>query len=463
MDKKPNAKKSRLRKHLQSAMYRRSPHMRLIYLCSLVAAVILAAATLVMMHLVVQTQQQADHMNEAYQTCQQAVDTLQETSDFLTNESRQYVITGERQHLDAYVNELEQLDRRGQSLEVLRREAMSVEAVNALEEARRNSDELAHVELYALRLGAQSFNVRDLPDLIQSVTLEDADANLSVNEQRRRAYELLHGNEYLESKFSIRDNVDDCSELLVQTLRRDLDSVNRKLASLIFFIHIGIMLLLLVVFLVIASSVVLLLWPMSIYGGNIRDNAPLVPAGSKELRYLVDAYNDMYEKNVDRTELLSFEARNDALTGLLNRGSFNNLLTQHKESSALILVDVDYFKQFNDEYGHEMGDAILVEVAATLYASFRSSDYVCRIGGDEFAVIMTNADTSMRDLVDHKIQKLAAFLRDTQNGLPAASVSVGVAFGSPGCTDDGLFQEADKALYHTKESGRDGCTFASEL
>jgi diguanylate cyclase (GGDEF)-like protein len=127
-----------------------------------------------------------------------------------------------------------------------------------------------------------------------------------------------------------------------------------------------------------------------------------------------------------------------------------------------MLVDVDYFKHFNDDYGHDMGDAILIEVAATLYASFRSTDHVCRIGGDEFAVIMVNVGPELRDVIAHKIGQVTAFLRDTSNGLPAVTISVGVAFGDGNCSDDELFRRADEALYSVKQRGRDGFAFHGE-
>ena len=76
---------------------------------------------------------------------------------------------------------------------------------------------------------------------------------------------------------------------------------------------------------------------------------------------------------------------------------------------------------------------------------------------------MVDAQPSMRDVIAHKIEKVRSFLRDDSNGLPGATISVGVAFGEPGSTDDGLFQQADAALYATKRAGRDGITFASDL
>ena len=128
-----------------------------------------------------------------------------------------------------------------------------------------------------------------------------------------------------------------------------------------------------------------------------------------------------------------------------------------------MLVDVDNFKTFNDTYGHEMGDAILVEVVATLHAYFRPSDYICRIGGDEFAVIMSSVGTGTSAAIEHKLDQIATFLRDTTNGLPKATISVGVAFGRPGIKDDELFQEADGALYEAKRLGRDTYVFANDL
>ncbi|MDO4806985.1 MAG: GGDEF domain-containing protein, partial [Coriobacteriales bacterium] len=268
---------------------------------------------------------------------------------------------------------------------------------------------------------------------------------------------------YNKKKFSIRENTQSCSELLVGSLRNELDQYNSRIDMLLFALYVSVIVLLLVVLFEIFATNFLLLWPISLHEASIRDDEPLVPGGAKELRTLTDAYNYMYEKNHTKTASLQYEAHNDALTGLLNRGAYDELIFLHKRNSALILVDVDNFKQFNDEFGHEMGDAVLVEVAATLYASFRSSDYICRIGGDEFAVIMTNAHPELQEVIGHKIEKVAAFLRDTSNGLPSVSISVGIAFGDASSTDDGLFKQADEALYETKRRGRDGYTFFNDL
>ena len=444
-------------------MCRFSPRMRTIFIVAVVVASLLAIFALWTMRQVVRIQTRASGINTAYQACQNAVDELQQTSDFLTGEARAFVAEGDRSHLYAYLTELQQTNRRGRAIDTLSEQATSKEAVDALKLARQYSDELAEVELYALRLNAEALDMDELPDVLAVIELTKEDEALSSANKTKRAHELLFGNDYQEKKLDIRDQVQECSVLLVETLRAELNENNKRLMTMMTLVRVNVILIVVVLLLVISACVFLLLWPMSMYEKNIRENDSLQPAGAQELRYMVDAYNDMYAKNEVRTESLSYEAHNDALTGLLNRGAFNNLLTEHREGSALLLVDVDLFKHFNVDYGHDMGDAILVEVAATLYGSFRSTDYVCRIGGDEFAVIMTRVNSSLKKEIGYKIEKIQAFLRDTSNGLPPTTISVGVAFGEVGCTDDGLFQDADKALYLVKQRGRDGYGFADEV
>lgn len=441
---------------------KRPRSMRTISIYSITAATILAIATFVVIQLSLATQREESRTNVEYQRCQEAVQSLQDASDYLTTEARQFATTGEVVHLNNYLHELTEDDRRASALHDLRENASNNEAVAALSNARTQSDELAEVELYALRLAADAHGIITLPESLRNVTITDADASLSSEEKLLKANTLLTDNDYTAKKLNIHDDVQTCSDQLVHELRTELEATGARLATLLVLLHLFVLLLVVVVALMFASTAKLLLQPIARYGASIRANEPLEPDGAQELRYLILAYNDMYEQTTARTQSLDHEAHNDALTGVLNRGSFDALLTKHKGHSALILVDIDNFKQFNDEQGHEMGDAILVEVAATLYSSFRSSDYVCRIGGDEFAVIMVDAHPGLKNEIARKISNVATFLRDESNGLPAATISVGIAFGSPGCADDALFAAADGALYEVKRKGRDGFAFAKE-
>jgi len=118
---------------------------------------------------------------------------------------------------------------------------------------------------------------------------------------------------------------------------------------------------------------------------------------------------------------------------------------------------VDYFKTVNDTYGHDVGDRVLKRVADILKHSFRSVDIICRIGGDEFVVIMTRVDSSMRDLVIRKIEHANELLQNPEDDLPPVSLSVGAAFADRKNPKGDIFKDADTALYRVKAAGRCGC------
>jgi diguanylate cyclase (GGDEF)-like protein len=98
-------------------------------------------------------------------------------------------------------------------------------------------------------------------------------------------------------------------------------------------------------------------------------------------------------------------------------------------------------------------------VADILKESFRSVDILCRVGGDEFVVIMTRANSSLKQLVANKISHANDLLQNPKDGLPRASLSVGVAFSDRENPEGDLFKDADTALYRVKNAGRHGCAF----
>lgn len=440
-----------------------SPRMRAINLVASALSLAFAIMALWALDGVLHTTDESNEKGSTYSVCQSAADELMQMSDYLTAEARLYVTTGNLEHLENYLAEVLTQDRRGGAIDILRENAPNQSAIEALELARTYSNELATVELRALRLACDAKEVSSPPIAIQGVELTPREQALSNDQKLERAHKLLHDEAYSQQKLDIHEQVQVCSNQLVGTLRSELDSLNATLDTLISILRANVISLLIVVVFVVSANALLVLWPMRMHEASIRDDEPLVPAGARELRLLTHAYNDMYEKNHSITMSLRHEAHYDALTGLLNRGAYDDLLFRHRHNCALILVDVDNFKTFNDEYGHEMGDAILIEVAATLYASFRSTDHVCRIGGDEFAVIMVDGHEELREVIAHKVAKVSAFLRDTSNGLPSVTISVGVGYGVADTTVDELFQAADSALYETKRNGRDGLRFANEL
>lgn len=153
------------------------------------------------------------------------------------------------------------------------------------------------------------------------------------------------------------------------------------------------------------------------------------------------------------------EAEKDPLTGLLNHASgeikVNRLLQEHTTGSFAIL-DIDNFKMFNDQYGHQLGDQVLCELARSLQFTFRPSDVLWRLGGDEFAIFaigMVDANICQR-----KFDELTQLLEDV-NFPQAASLHIGISVGCTiysGKSIDfaSLYKISDEALYEAKASGK---------
>ncbi|MFN3889782.1 MAG: EAL domain-containing protein [Beijerinckiaceae bacterium] len=152
-------------------------------------------------------------------------------------------------------------------------------------------------------------------------------------------------------------------------------------------------------------------------------------------------------------------ARQDSLTGLSNRFSFSQILDRLSATSekpfALLIVDLDGFKNVNDTQGHPTGDRLLVEVARRLSAEVRRTDHLARLGGDEFAVIQ-NDITSVDDaktLANRIIRRLSEPF-DVDNLHTVIGASVGIALRYTSVAADELMKQADLALYSAKTRGR---------
>ena len=223
---------------------------------------------------------------------------------------------------------------------------------------------------------------------------------------------------------------------------------------------------LLVVIATAGVVLVLVLKPLERYTKQIMEGRMLNPEGAYDVRYLAEAYNAVYEENQRRSERLRHAAEHDPLTGLLNRGAYDVLSSDYTDHTALLLIDVDHFKEVNDTYGHDIGDAVLKKVASLLTSAFRASDYPCRIGGDEFAVIMTGITPDLSHVIEDKIAQLTKGLSESDGKVPPVTLSIGIAF-SEELRDRGddltVFKAADRALYTIKEAGRNGHQFFGKL
>ena len=180
-----------------------------------------------------------------------------------------------------------------------------------------------------------------------------------------------------------------------------------------------------------------------------------------------DSYQSQLRDLNMRLELL---ARTDLLTGLANRWEMthrmeaeHSRMQRHGSELALILGDVDHFKQVNDTYGHQCGDAVLRNVAAVMQAHLRAEDLCARWGGEEFMILLPETGA---EAARNVAQKLGELVRDTPTRWNDRAVTVTMSFGIasvlPGSDLDKAISTADDALYAAKSQGRDRAVSAAE-
>lgn len=179
-------------------------------------------------------------------------------------------------------------------------------------------------------------------------------------------------------------------------------------------------------------------------------------------------------------ETYRYQAETDALTGVYNKAAIESLIRKYLlippaagACHALIIADLDHFKEANDNCGHQFGDALLAAFAAGLRAIVRTQDLVGRFGGDEFLLLLVNAPRASLPTVATRINDAARRVDQETSARDAAwsaaqrpplSTSIGIAVTVQATADyDQLFAAADRALYHVKQHGRTGWAIADEL
>lgn len=167
----------------------------------------------------------------------------------------------------------------------------------------------------------------------------------------------------------------------------------------------------------------------------------------------------------ERLEAIRYESLTDELTTLSNRKHFDQSIerslseaTEAGEPLALLLSDIDHFKNFNDTYGHQTGDQVLRLVALAFKQNIKNEDLACRYGGEEFAVILPRADMARAYDIAERIRKSVIskelVKRSTGENLGRITISIGVSCIRRNDTPSELIARADEALYAAKDAGR---------
>jgi diguanylate cyclase (GGDEF)-like protein len=196
----------------------------------------------------------------------------------------------------------------------------------------------------------------------------------------------------------------------------------------------------------------------------------LIAVGGIALAALLGALVLIWSRN-ERMQALERQASRDPLTGLKNRRRFeedlrDELARCHREGGrgALLMLDLDNFKQVNDTLGHPAGDRVIAGIADVLRARMRVTDVVARLGGDEFAIVLPRCDLDEAEEVAEAIAGAIRLDASAGEGVPPITASIGVAAFGPG-TDgrETVLSAADDAMYEAKRAGRDTVRVASPV
>lgn len=403
---------------------------------------------------------------QEYVSCESAILQFIKGSDTLTEQARLAAATGDITYIDNYFKEANVDQNREKALEEIASYKGNEDAVKLLKKSLQNSKKLMETEYYVMRLveEANGINQDNWSQELQNVEISKDDEGLSVVEKLARAQYLMSNSDYELAKEKIIEGTNDA----LQTLSNQIG--NKQNRSAIIFLDtfkkilfcIGCFtLFLFAIYYILRHWIVT---PLVKYNESIKQSKIFPICGAYELQLLAKTYNEVFLENEEREKLMKHQVEHDPLTGVLNRGAFDQilgLLEKDKRDFALILVDVDNFKGVNDNYGHAMGDSILKRVSKLLKDGFRSIDHVCRIGGDEFAVIMMDVTSDLGYTIENKIGEINNQLAMHEENVPPVSLSVGAAFMDRENPKESMFKDADRALYYVKEHGRNGCRIYS--
>lgn len=207
---------------------------------------------------------------------------------------------------------------------------------------------------------------------------------------------------------------------------------------------------------------------------DIMSDTHQMAAATRNLQDMLEEATTQAEGLRQQLKKTEREALVDALTGLHNRKAFDrkakDLYGQFQEegtSFSVIMLDIDFFKSFNDKYGHQTGDEVLRIVGSMLHEALKGKDFPARYGGEEFVVLLPTTQLNNARIVAEQIrknisQKTLKVIK-TGESLGSITVSLGVSEINSGDTMDSVIERADKALYLAKASGRNSVKSEEEL
>jgi len=420
--------------------------------------VIISAALISSIYLLSGKYNDVNNSTQNYMAWKSVATDIQLASDYLTDQVRSFVVVGKKKYMDGYFEESKVTKRREKALEVLEKNLQGTDVISYVTNAIQESMDLMKDEYYAMRLvsdveGVDYSGYQEIKDVV--ITPED----LALNDDQKliRSIDIVYGEQYNTIKDKIYTNINKATSTLDTMMEQNVINSSKDLRVIL--IVQQAMILLNIVFLV---GLLFIMYFNVIKPANdavkaLKDDSEMHLNKIKEFSYLADTYNEIHMQNKHVKERLIYEAEHDKLTGLFNRTGYDSIYRRiNLDKTIYILIDCDKFKDINDQYGHSVGDKVLIKVADTLNKHFGQDEnsYIFRIGGDEFSIIIEKAENRATEDIVETFNIINNELGLKEGDIPGISVSVGIARGKGADTTDTLFRKADKALYRVKKQGR---------
>ena len=405
-----------------------------------------------------------DEMMTSYQFVEierEAASSFDAASDYLTDQARQFVISGNIENAENYFREKDESKRREAAIEVIGSSHILQLESNLLNNAMELSENLVTKELHAMKLVAiaKGIDVNKLPEEVASYDLPEEELSLGDIEQQNLAIQLLYDDDYEDAKDRINWDVDSAILLIKDESGAQYRENESDLIMILNIATLLIFIMFILVMLIFIFNTLLVVRPAEKFVELLDKKEKLPEIGGYEFRKFARRYNDIYRSNKKNRELLREQGEVDELTGTLKVGTLELVrhnLSQSKEPLGIMMVDIDNFRSIKEANGYDMADKVVAKVASLFTTSFKSSDYIIRTSQDEFEIFLLRMQQVDSEMLLDRINEINQKLQDTNDDVVAATVSVGVSFSEEGYTVEAE-RNADMALNSVKENGRGTC------
>lgn len=446
----------------------------------MLAAFVALAFSLIELRETVRHTQLLYELEEERQACDKAIQQLMDGSDYLTTQVQQFVVQQDRVYMDNYWQEIHETRSRDKALEIILAIDITPQERRAAQGSKYESDLLMNGEIWAMRVVSECMGipVEEMPPEVAALTLKPGESALPSRQKQSLAIDYVFGPSYSAAKDLIRGNVTNFRNEIANRYGAEAIAALNKTKKTSSSIALEVIVFILLIIAALFSFTRQVARPLVSFSHALRQYEQgqaitLREKGAREIRQFAAAFNRLYsqvEQNTKRLERLSYY---DYLTSVPNRASVTEYVEEAiaagRHPLGLLIVDIDDFKRFNDVYGHALGDKVLQQVALAICSVLPEAAGISgRICGEEFLVVAERGDEASLAGVAETILERVRRISWQDVDLTSAvdfhiTVSVGGMLwqGEPEASFVWLLSRADKALYQSKQQGKDRYTFWS--